>query len=197
MAISETSIANAALQLLGESRRIESLTQDHPNARSMNAAYERTRKSLLRRYDWGFATRRASIAADGDQTTWGGHNRYSIPNDYLRLIRDDEFGIELDWKIEAGAEGEGLFIVTDDGSPLEIRYIADVIDPTSFDALFREAFENRLAAVCCKQVTGSSDLKDRLEEDFKTIIAEAKLVNAIADKPAQEFPEDSWLAARR
>ena len=38
MAVSEVSIANAALQKLGSPSRLESLTQDHPNARTMNAA---------------------------------------------------------------------------------------------------------------------------------------------------------------
>ena len=39
MAISRVQLANRALQKLG-AKRIESLTQDHPNARSMNAAFE-------------------------------------------------------------------------------------------------------------------------------------------------------------
>jgi len=197
MATSNTAIANAALQLLGESRSLESLTQDHPNARRMTSAFERTRRSLLRTYDWGFATRRASIAADGDQTEWGGLNRYSLPNDFLRLIRDDESGFAVDWQIEGGDEGEGTFIVTTSGSPLEIKYIADVLDPNSFDVSFREAFENRLAFVTCKQVTGSNDFQDRLREDFKVIVAQARQIGAIADRPAREFPEDSWLSVRR
>lgn len=192
MAVSNVSIANRALQLLGSSRRLESLTQDHPNARSLNLAYDSTRQALLRRYEWGFAIRRASIAADGDQTEWGEHNRYSLPNDFLRLSRDDELGFSKDWKIE------DTFIITDDDSPLEIRYIVDVTDPNSFDSLFREAFENRLAYVTCKEITGSTDLHRELNANFKEIIAEAKLVQAI-EKPAQALDDedDTWLRARR
>jgi hypothetical protein len=188
---SNVSIANEALQLLGSSRKLESLTQDHPNARTMNAAFERTRQSLIRRYEWSFAKKRASIAADGDQTVWGEHNRYSIPNDYLRLTRNNETGFSVDWQIEGG------FIVTDDDSPLEVIYIADIDDPNAQDSLFREAFANRLAFVTCKEITGSTDLHRVLNGDFKDVIAEAKQTNAI-EKPAQGQNEedDTWLLAR-
>ena len=54
---------------------------------------------------------------------WGGWTRYSLPNDFLRLIRDDESGLDVDWKIE------GLYILSADASPLEIRYIANIEDP--------------------------------------------------------------------
>jgi hypothetical protein len=190
VATSDVAIANRALQLLGSSRKLESLTQDHPNARSMNAAFEPTRRSLIRRYEWGFAISRDSIAADGDQTEWGGHNRYSLPNDFLRLTRDKERQRASDWRIE------GLFIVTDDASPLDIKYIADITDPNAFDSLFHEAFANRLAFVTCKEITGSTDLHKTLNKDYDDVIAEARMVQAI-EKPAQELPEDDWIAARR
>jgi len=189
MAVSEVSIANAALQKLGSPTRLESLSQDHPNARTMNAAFARVRDTELRRYTWGFAIARASIAADGDQTEWGEHNRYSLPNDFLRLLRDDETGQQTDWR------QEGLFVVSDDDSPLEIRYIAQITDPNSMDSLFREAFACKLAHDTCKEVTGSTDLKDSLKADYKEAIAEAKRVGAV-EKPAEEFPEDSWVNAR-
>lgn len=191
MAESNVGIANEALSLLGSSRKLESLDQDHPNARTLNAAFDRTRRSLIRRYEWAFAKARASIAADPDQTVWGEHNRYSLPGDFLRLTRDNETGFSVDWKIE------GQFIVTDDDAPLEIIYIADVEDPNAQDALFREAFANRLAFVTCKEITGSTDLHRVLNKDYDDVIAEAKLANAI-EKPAQSLDaeDDSWLLAR-
>lgn len=192
MALSKVAIANGALQKLG-AKRVESLEQNHPNARSMAAAYDSVRRALLRKYNWGFATRRASIAADGDQTTWGGHNRYTVPNDYLRMVRDDESGLNVDWKIESAADGK--FIISDDASPLQIKYIADIDDPNYYDALFVEALQTALAQSCCKEVTGSLELKKDLDEEFKDDIAEAKLWGAV-EEPAREFPEDDWLTAR-
>ena len=189
MAASNVQIANRALQKLG-AKRISSLDQDHPNARSMNAAFERVRRAELRRYPWSFAISRASIAADGDGPTWGDWNRYSLPDDFLRLIRDDETGTHVDWKIE------GLYILSMDESPLEIRYIADVEDPNTFDSLFIEVFAGRLALECCKEISDSTVDKESLKDDYMKDLAEAKKAGAI-EKEAQEFMEDEWLAARR
>src|SRR5688572_8210356 len=104
MATSKVKIANRALQKLG-AKRIESFDQDHKNARAMKAAYDLTRDAEIRRYAWSFAIKRESIAADGDDPTWGDWNRYSLPNDFIRLLRDDESGIRVDWRIE------GLYIL--------------------------------------------------------------------------------------
>ena len=195
MAISNVQIANRALQKLG-AKRISSLDQDHPNARSMNAAFERVRDAELRRYDWGFAIRRASVASDASQTLWGSLNRFSLPNDYIRLIRDDESGGQLDWKLEAGSDSEGVYIITADSSPLEFRYVAQITDPNKFDALFVEAFATKLALECCKEISDSTADKESLKDDYEFAISEARRFGAI-EKPAQEAPEDEWLSVRR
>src|SRR5262245_52196167 len=100
MAVSEVSIANLALQKQGASSKIEALDQDSANARSIATAYESVRNALLRRYQWSFAIKRASIAADATLTTWGELNRFPLPDDFARLIRDDETGVRTDWRIE-------------------------------------------------------------------------------------------------
>lgn len=196
MAVSKVQIANRALQKLG-TKRIESFTQDAPNARSVSAAYDMVRRAELRRHTWGFSIRRASIAADSSQTEWGDWNRYSLPNDYIRLIRDDESGTQVDWKIEAGDTdaGEGRYIVTADESPLDVRYIADIEDPNMYDDLFIEAFAAKLALELCEEIKQSSSKKQSLRDDYADAIAEAKKWGSIEDG-AGDFPEDDWLTAR-
>lgn len=189
MAASNVSIANRALQKLG-AKRISSLGQDNPNARSMNACFEAVRKGELRRYAWSFAIKRASIAADGDQSEWGGWNRYSLPDDFIRLLRDDETNTLLDWKIE------GLYILSKQASPLQFRYVAHIEDPNFYDSLFMEVFAGRLALETCEEITQSTAKKESIKDDYKADIAEAKNIGAI-EKEAQQFPEDEWLAARR
>lgn len=189
MATSKVAIANGALQRLG-AKRIESLTQDHPNARSMSVAFDRVVKSEIRRYGWNFAIKRASVAADAADPVWGDWNRYTLPNDYLRLLRDDESGIHVDWRIE------GLYILSKDAAPLQFRYLAHIEDPAFYDALFIEALETKLAMVCCKEITGSHSAAAGIKHDYEDAIAEARRSNAL-EKEAQDFPEDEWLAARR
>lgn len=189
MAYSKVQIANLALQKLGQSRKLESLTQDHANARAMNLAYEPVLKSLLRKYAWNFSIKRASIAEDGGSPTWGDWNQYSLPNDFLRLLREDESGVATDWKIE------GLFVLSKDTSPIQFRYIAFIDDPNYYDSAFVEAFACALAKFTCKEVTGSNSLIDSLKDDFNTAMEEAKNAGAL-EKPAQEEPEDDWISDR-
>lgn len=192
---SRVEIANLALQKLG-AKRITSLTQDHTNAIEMNTCFDLVRDAELRRYPWSFAIRRASIAADADGPVWGDHLRYTLPNDYLALIRDDEGGQAVDWKIEAGAEGTGTFILSADASPLEIRYVARVEDPNAYDTLFIESLACKLAMQCCKKITGSNAAAADAKDEYKDAIAEAKRIAAI-EKEAQAAPEDDWINARR
>lgn len=189
MATSKVAIANLALQKLGV-KRIESLTQDAPNARSVNNCFTSLQDSLLRRYDWSFAIKRASIAADGEYDEWGDWDAYSKPNDYIRLLRDNESGVHVDWKIE------GDFILSRDGSPLEIRYIARIEDPNKFDAAFVEALACSIAAQCCEEITGSTTKLKSIEAARDAAIDEGYRTGAI-EKEASEQPEDDWIAARR
>lgn len=161
----------------------------------MNALFTLVRDAELRRYRWDFATRRTSLSADGSDPEWGDWNRFSVPNDYLALIRDDESGQAVDWRLESGEEGEGVFIVTADEAPLDIRYVARVEDPNVFDPLFVVAFASRLALEACEEVTGSTTKKAGIKVDYEDAINEARRAGAI-EKPAQEFPEDEWVNAR-
>jgi hypothetical protein len=188
MSTSTVQAANRALQKLGAGR-IESLTQDHPNARSMNAVFAPVRDAELRKYAWSFAIKRASIAADVDGPTWGDWNRYSLPNDFICLVRDNESGRTVDWKIE------GQYILSADASPLEIRYIARITDTNVWDTLFFEAFAAKLALETCEEITQSTSKKESIKRDYDEAIAEARRLGAI-EKEAQESPEDAWLDAR-
>jgi hypothetical protein len=187
MATSNVSIANRALQKLG-AKRIESLSQDHPNARSLNTAFEPVRNALIRKYPWSFAIARASIAADADDTLWGNLKRYAKPADFGRLLRDDESGVRVDWKIE------GRYIVTADASPLEFRYISIVTDPTMFDPCFVELFSTVLAMEVCEDVTGSTGKLESLKGTYARELADAKNADAF-ETGAQDSLEDDWLIA--
>jgi hypothetical protein len=189
MTASNVSLANRAIQILGSSGTIESLTEDSANARTMNRVLEPRRRALLRKFRWGFAIKRKSQAADGDQTDFGGLNRFATPNDHLRLLRDvDHPDYRKDWRIE------GRFIVTSESSPLQFRYIADITDPTLWDALFFEALAHDMAHETCHEVTGSSTKKTDIKDDLDRILAEAKQIGSIEEDPTEPLTDD-WVAS--
>mgnify|MGYP001426155490 CR=1 FL=1 len=88
---SKVEIANGALQKLG-AKRIESLTQDHPNARSMNVAFE---EKLQREHPemWMPMIETADIVA----------KRYKISREY-----QDEYALRSQQRI-AAAQANNLF----------------------------------------------------------------------------------------
>lgn len=185
MSVSEVSIANRALQMLGEDP-IEALSQSHPNAREMALAYDPIRRRLLRMYGWNFAKARAALAADTSQTVWGSLNRFELPNDFLCLQRPSD--ARVDWSIE------GRFIVTKDGGPLYLSYIADESNPANFDAAFAEVFSTQLAFETCERITGSTAKKAGLRADLKALVMDARLANAF-ERDADVPLEDDFILA--
>lgn len=191
MATSDVSICNLALQKLG-AKRITSLTEDSPNARTLNACYEAIRDAELRKHRWNFAIGRVSLAADSPAPSQGQFaDSFSLPADFIRLLEPDpeENYNTLDWTIE------GRSILTNFGAPLEIRYIQRVTDPTQFDALFVIALACAIAMHACEDVTQSTTKYEKVASEYTAAIRDAKRVNAI-EQVSAEPPTDSWITAR-
>ena len=72
---SETEIANAALDKLGEPP-LTSFDDESRGARLAKRTYADLRDALLREYPWNFAMHRAELAADEDGPEWGYTYRY-------------------------------------------------------------------------------------------------------------------------
>ena len=187
---SNVEIANRALQHLG-AKRIVSLGEDSRNAQAINAAFEPTKLALLRTHPWGFAVKRAELAASSTEPVHTRANSFPLPSDFVRLLPPDpENNLNShDWVIE------GRNIITNDTAPLEIRYIYDVTDPNEMDVLFREAFAAKLAENTCEEITQSNSKKADIKDTYMGIIAEARRANAI-EKPAEKPPEDEWVTCR-
>lgn len=186
---SEVGICNLALQKLGASR-ITSLSEDSPNARHCNAAYEAIRDRELRAYPWSFALARKVLAPDSTDPAFGPEYQFSLPTDFLRLHPDHDYQAETDWQIE------GRKLLTSDGDTLYLRYIKRVEDPNEFDPLFIDALAGRLALQLCESITQSNTKKNLLELEYRDTIASARRTSAIEKLPV-EPPEDDWISVRR
>lgn len=187
---SETQIANLALGRLG-ARRITSLTDGTEEANVVRLFYFDARDQLLEEYNWDFAILEAVLAADATAPLFDRANRFQLPSDYLRMLRPypERNQITLDWIVQSG------FIYTNDTAPLNIRYLAQINDPTRFSPSFRTALSLRLAADACEHLTQSNSKKDALLKEFEVAIANAKRIKAIQAVP-MDSPMDTWLLAR-
>jgi len=190
MAASEVSICNLALQKLGAAR-IVSLSENSRNAKSVNACYEPQRDTELRKYLWNFARKRTSLAAHSTAPAFMYEAAYPLPSDYLRLIKPARLG--LDWHVE---QHEGaLAILSNDGAPLDVRYIARVTNPALFDPSFIEMLACKIAWHTCEDLTQSNTKKAALMEEYRMARAEARQTNAF-EVPKNPEPIDEWLVAR-
>jgi len=190
MAASEVSICNLALQKLGAAR-IVSLSENSRNAKSVNACYEPQRDTELRKYLWNFARKRTSLAAHSTAPAFMYEAAYPLPSDYLRLIKPARLG--LDWHVE---QHEGaLAILSNDGAPLDVRYIARVTNPALFDPSFIEMLACKIAWHTCEDLTQSNTKKAALMEEYRAARAEARQTNAF-EVPKNPEPIDEWLVAR-
>jgi hypothetical protein len=188
MATSTVSIANRALQILG-APPIESLEQNVPRAAAMNRAYEPIRRRLLRRYLWNFAYEWSEDQAVSGTVGVTGELKYVLPNDFLRLVLDDESTVRTDWRIR------GRYLVTKDAAPLSFQYIRDITDVTLFDACFVEALSAMMAVATCEEVTGSTAKLQMAKQTYDDAIAEARQTNAFESNPVEPL-DDEWVLER-
>lgn len=187
---SDVEVANRALQKLG-AKRITSFSDGSPNASSCAVVLEPRKKALLRAYRWSFAIKRAELAADSPAPDWGRENAFSLPTDYLALIKDypERERVDRDWQIE------GKKILTNDAAPIYIRYIYNVTDYNEMDPSFLEALAADIAHELCEEITQSNTKKAALLQDKKDAIDEARRTSAI-EKQIIPTPDDTWITRR-
>lgn len=197
---SRVEIANLALTKNGSGQKITSLSDNSTAARVMNTLYDMTRKAELRARNWSFALKRAQLAASATAPSWGFSTAYPLPSDFLRLVQANEFYLTpslydyntADASAFAIEQGQ---ILCDYSAPLKIRYVYDVTDEGTFDALFVHAFASRLAYESCEQITNSTAKKESIKADYLMAISAAVKANAI-EKPPALVGDDSWVLTR-
>lgn len=185
-----TSICNRALQEVGAGR-IVSINDDTDKARQCKTIYESVKDAELEANYWNFAIKRGAIAADATAPAWGYELRYSLPSDFATLfhIERNLNGVAPDHDIESG------FILTDEGSPLKIRYVRNDVTEGEFSALFAEAVAMAMAKSLVEGINQKGSLIDRVERRYNDAINKARKIDAI-QKPPEDLEETPWLTER-
>ena len=168
-------ICNSGLSMLGAST-IASLTEDSKNARLCNQRFEPVRDAVFRNHSWNCLMKRASIAEDSVAPTWGWTKSYTLPSDCLRVMKLESDDPVLSSEIEHKLEGRK--IVTNEGSPLKILYIARITDPNEYDVLLQEVLATRLAAELAYAITASTSLSQIMMAAYQDKLREARHADA-------------------
>lgn len=184
---SATSICNRALQLVGSAQQIMDLTDNTREARAVSRAYDPCRRQELRTHPWNFAIKRAQLANDSTAPAFDQQYAFSLPADCIRVLVPSD--ASCDWQVE------GRKILTTSALPLNLRYVADVTDPTLFDPAFCEVLAARIALAIVEDLTQSNAKQQAIGLVYKNFLAEARKVDALENRP-QQAPDSSWITSR-
>jgi hypothetical protein len=180
-------ICNLALDELKQNP-INSLTTPVTNAEfACLRWYDATRLECLAQHPWKFATKRDILTPDPTATPPFGYTyAYNLPSDWVRLVTigDDYLN---DLKREFEIENNQILTPTGtsatDTLSLQIRYIFDQDDVTTFSPLFIKYFYLQLALNMATKFSTSSTIRASIRDEFKDIEMQAKAVNGQDRRP--------------
>lgn len=190
---STVQIANRALTKLGAAS-ITSMLDDTKSARVMNSMFDIVRDAELAAEPWSFASTRVELPASSTAPAFGWARSFPLPSDFLRLIEVGQDYVFYDTEDGPLFQVEGGAILTDQASPLQIRYIKRVTNSGLFPALFIEAMACRLAAEACESLTQNGSKREQAWAERKQAVRDAKRANAI-EQPPRRPPASSWVRA--
>lgn len=193
MARSSTSIANRALTIIGGSGQITSLNDNTKGARVMNRNFTPILEELLTQHNWGFAIKRASLAALTEEEVEAAvpdnefTNAFAMPDDCLKPI------LVLPKYIEWQREGEYILANSDE---LTLKYIYRVTDVNLFTPEFAELFAKKLAAAGCMSISQSVTLTDKLDKEYLKYFQWATSDDSKGSGTPKPAADDIWMAHR-
>lgn len=187
---SAVTICNIGLIGIGQDP-INALTDNNKAAILCNLRYDQKRRETLRKHNWNFARRRATLAANSTPPAFGYGAAYDLPGDFIRFYTEDEDQTvpEPDWVIENGQ------ILSNDDGPLEIIYIYDCQDCTKFDPLFVATLGEAIGAALAKPLTQSKSEEDDAKARAGDALSEARTAGSQENAP-QVLDVDVMLQAR-
>lgn len=195
MPFSQVEIVNGALTHCGEPS-ITSLNQETKSARVVKRNYDLVRKRVLSKYRWNFAKARAELAADATNPDFGFSYRHRLPSDFIQLvgIYDDVESQANYTSSRVAFKHEGDFLLSDT-TPLQIVYVADIDDPSKYDASFAAVLEYYLATKIFYDLTKGTERYQALVQEREKAVKEARFNHAIENTP-EIFEASDWLDSR-
>jgi hypothetical protein len=127
------------------------------------------------------------LAKLADDPAFGYDAQYQLPADCLRVV--EVYDTTLPWVVE------GRKLLSDEGTPLSIRYVRREEDPNQWDALLVSAVAARLAVELCEELTQSNTKRQIATQEYEGLMRLARKADGQESSP-MPFEEDAWINAR-
>ena len=188
MSLTEVDICNQALIICG-ANIISDLTDDTKEGNLCRTMYPLVRDQFISSHPWNFAIRRKELAPDVSVGTdvWDWDYAYTIPQDVHRVL--DIQSDDLIWKKEDNK-------IYANHTPIRVRYIAKIENPSSYPAYFAEALANQLAKSIVYALTQSAAARDSVIKEALEVVRSARSFDAQEGSVNQVIAND-WLRVRR
>lgn len=165
--VSAVDICNMALSLLGHNVKfITSIDSDSSEeARMCKMLYDPARRSMLRDYQWNFATAISSLALSANDTIKGWEYAYIYPSECLfprRIFNDGTEENKTNEYRQMYSPTNKFQIITCGISPAYMEYTADITNAAQFDATFVEALSFYLAWQLAPSLTANPKLTEQM-----------------------------------
>lgn len=189
----KTGVANLAITLL-KGNPVTSIEPPDKGSKAAKLAaqwYDDARREALSETDWDFALKRVQVSASA-APAFGWSASYQLPSDFIRIatIGDEDNPLTSDdFKVEGG------FILCNEPSPINLRYVHDIEDVTKFTPKFLMAFAKKLSSYMSAALTGSLNMAAGLGELADEDMSNAKTLDA-QQTPPKKVQRSRWAAAK-
>lgn len=178
--LSRVDVWNIALDHLVENH-LSSEMEDSAYARWLRRNEPPLRDAFLRKHAWNFSIVFRELAEDSTTPDFRWLYRYKIPDGVLRVLPPTYQGVRggspVKFEVAKG------YIYCDVGTTLPVRLVERVYDYTEWDPLAIDAFALVLAIRMTIRFAMKSTLRDRLQNELKTVMFEATIIDAMEKTP--------------
>lgn len=128
-------------------------------------------------------------------------NVFLLPANFLRIAPQSPKDGLVHWLGGPAFDPPNDWVMENDAftsrspTPIIFRFVADVQDVSTMDAMFCEGLAYRIALAVCEQLTQSPQKFTEVTQAYVRLMAEARIVNAI-EEDSIETPEDAYITVR-
>lgn len=195
-ALNETRLANQALGRIAAKRiaSIDAETDTSVEFLEVTTHFSQTRRALIRSHLWAFARSRETLSANTTDPPFEWDNAYDWPADCLRIRSPfDSDSPKRVSRYSYDVEGRQIF---SNENTMEIRYMADITDPTQWDALFAEVFVLTLALKLVMAIAKDRLLYVDIQTELAPLMAKVRQIDKHETNTVGRADRATWNDAR-
>lgn len=188
---SATDICNLSLDHIKTDNISDVASPSNDQGRACMRWFETTKRAILRRHTWNFATKRVTLAPLGTDPAFEYSNHYQLPNDYLRLVSINGQPVS---QVDCTVEDKKLLI--NEATSVNLVYVYDHSNFHRWDPLAIDVLSYALALRIGRPLGVSPNDLKLLKEMLDDLWMEAEAVDG-QERPPVRVEYSRALRARR